>query len=244
MPCGHPLTVISRSLTGWALVAFSWSCSTAPSSAGWPDVVALRDSVAFADAKTAAAEWTIRGAGQAPLYHVACHAYGFEGDTAFDYSGDFECRLTSMYSEEEVSTLFTENWRQTRDWESRARFLAEELVGRCAAYPEHGLVRHFRLRGMLVTLSISRPLLDSMLIPEIPEMRLGLKSFHFSIAVAKDSTARTSIAEPVRYAAPTYGDRKRSSLTCDRVRVSSASGTEDATETRTATSRRERDGSP
>lgn len=125
----------------------------------WPAVEKLQKSMYFEDARKAEAAFTIFGVEGPPLYYIECHTWEFtwnyKGNPDFDYSGDFECRLTSLHSLNTHSTLFTDNPKATRDWESRARFLVEELQGKCGDYPEYGRVRHFRLRGMKITLTIN-----------------------------------------------------------------------------------------
>jgi hypothetical protein len=114
----------------------------------------------------------------------------YEGDPSFDYSGDFECRLTPLYTTTRYSTLLTDNQQQTRDWESRARFLAPELTGRCGDFAEYGRVRTFRLRGMSIRLSLGGIKISAD--PSFP-----LRSFRFAVAVTPDASAVTEIAEPV-----------------------------------------------
>lgn len=90
------------------------------------------------------------------LYKLQCHSAGYVGDPDFDYSGDFECRLSIVDNNNNTySTLLTENLNQTRDWESRARFFATDLRGACAHVPQFGTKRSFELRGMTLTLHIT-----------------------------------------------------------------------------------------
>ena len=44
-----------------------------------------------------------------PLYKLQCHPAGYTGDRDFDYSGDFECRLSSVGFTDRYSTLLTED---------------------------------------------------------------------------------------------------------------------------------------
>jgi hypothetical protein len=155
------------------------------------------------------------------LYRLECHGGGYEGDPQFDYSGDFECRLASLYTEDPYSTLFTENPNQSRDWQSRARFLAEELIGACAEYPEYGRIRTFRLRGMRITLGLA-DITFVLREPSGAEVSSppALESFRFDLRVEPDGTAGSAIAEPVPYVEPEYahpdnpGDRSK---LCDTV---------------------------
>jgi hypothetical protein len=41
------------------------------------------------------------------------------------------------------------------DWRNRGRLIAAQLQGDCLQYPEYSTLRHFRLRGMDVTLAYS-----------------------------------------------------------------------------------------
>jgi hypothetical protein len=214
------MTIPSKSVA-LALVC-ACGCRSSGSS-GWPNIVPLRESAVFTEGVAASADWTIRGAEGKPLYRIACHTSGYEQDPDFVYSGDFECRLASLYSREAQSTLFTDNPQQSRDWESRARFLAEELVGKCSSYPEFGSVRHFRLRGMRITLSVTDFVLDTVQQEEAPGHRLGLKSFRFQLAVERDPRAVSALAEPVPYVEPLYRDPdhpERLVRNCDVVRRS------------------------
>jgi hypothetical protein len=144
------------------------------------------------------------------LSHVSMDRSGL----TFDWSGDFECRLTSLYSHDSFSTLFADNPRVTRDWDTRARFLAEELIGSCASYPEHGALRHFRLRGMTITLSIHDVVFDSTLMDN-GDLRPSLKSFRFVISVERNPAVHSSLTQRVPYPWPEYTDvRRRASLSC------------------------------
>ena len=90
-----------------------------------------------------------------PIYRIQCHSAGYTGDPGFDYSGDFECRLSMIGYDNTYSTLLTEDINQSRDWESRGRFFAADLRGKCAQIPEFGVTRSFQLRGMDLTLLIT-----------------------------------------------------------------------------------------
>jgi hypothetical protein len=183
----------------------------------WPSVTPLKESFHFKDAANAGAKISISGVNGKPLYIIECHTYHYQ-DPDFDYSGDFECRLKSLYSLDAHSTLFSDVAKQTRDWESRARFLNQELVGKCANYPEYGSVRHFRLRGMEITLSVRNPKFEETI--GMKRGRPQLKSFDFDIGVKPDRRATRSIAEPVPYIEPPFANPNDSNdftLKCDKV---------------------------
>lgn len=121
-----------------------------------------------------------------PVYRLQCHSAGYSRDPDFDYSGDFECRLSTVGDRDRYSTLLTEDPDQSRDWESRARFFASDLKGRCALIPEFGATRTFRLRGMKLTLRIVNPRFTA---------DGALASLELRVAVRPDATAHRSIAE-------------------------------------------------
>lgn len=77
-------------------------------------------------------------------------------------------------------------------WFSRGQFSGNDLTGDCGRYPEFGRVRHFRLRGMQLTLSADNVVLD--------QGRLASLTLH--VAVEDDPGARTTIAERAAYLPP------------------------------------------
>jgi len=120
------------------------------------------------------------------LYTLQCHSAGYVGDPDFEYSGDFECRLSLSNQPNTYSTLLTEDINQSRDWESRGRFFSADLRGACAQIPEFGAVRNFRLRGMRLTLKI-----DPMFLGD------KLTSLKLTVTVASDPDAHRAIADIV-----------------------------------------------
>ncbi len=186
----------------------------------WPAIRPTRIGVPFPDARKADTTVVIKESNGKPLYRLACHTSDYSGDTDFDYSGDFECRLTSLDSSEGYSTLLTDDPQPTRDWQSRGRFLAEDLVGSCGTYPEYGLVRHFRLRGMAITLALRDPVFDTVT-AMTGVKRVGLRSFRFEFTAVPDTGAKSPIAERPSVAEPSYRsqDQKIFSKDCDSVRM-------------------------
>lgn len=172
----------------------------------WPEILPFKKSFYFADPNKTEAKMDIFGRDGTPLYLLECHL-GPHEDPAFDYSGDFECRLTSLYSKDAFSTLLTENPKQSRDWQSRGRFLIEELIGKCAVYPEYGKIRHFKLRGMELTLGIKslKMQVDSRDV-KVPKQRARIKELYLDVDVIPDPTASSEIAEPTKYVEPPYAN--------------------------------------
>lgn len=160
----------------------------AVSAEAYPAVRALQRTLEVPDVSRADVVLDIRSIDGAPVYRLQCHSAGYLGDPNFDYSGDFECRLSPIESPDAFSTLLTEDPNQSRDWESRGRFFAAQLREPCAAVPQFGASRTFRLRGMSLDLQIKDPVFD----------RSGkLRSLRLVVSVRPDPLARRPIAEAV-----------------------------------------------
>jgi hypothetical protein len=183
----------------------------------WPQVKPLHESFYFRNAWHASATLLIKGANGVPLYRLQC--YGEQAKRSPSdlqlhaealYSGEFDCHLYSFPDPTASDTLLTDITLPGGESYSRAVINAAELVGACGNYPEYGLVRHFRLRGMRITFTYSdvrtKEELTSIGAPyppgtpriDVPE----LTSFRFSVDIAPDPTAVSTIAEPVPFAPP------------------------------------------
>src|SRR5581483_1985626 len=122
--------------------------SAAATAKTYPSIQPLHTRFSVKDIRNAAVSAQILSTSGDPIYLLQCHSAGYTGDPSFDYSGDFECRLTTRLRDHTYSTLLTEDEEQSRDWESRGRFFAASLKGRCASIPQFGATRSFKLRGM------------------------------------------------------------------------------------------------
>lgn len=137
---------------------------------------------------------TILSASASPLYFLECYSHSVAPPTdGFDFSGDFECALHSLDKSDRYDTLLTELPNANADWESRGRFLTDQLLPPCGDYKELGRTRNFHLRGFRLTLSLSRVVFDK------DRMNLwkdgpALKSFDLKIKVASDDSAASGIA--------------------------------------------------
>jgi hypothetical protein len=133
--------------------------STAMSAAKhiWPIVQGLQETYNFNDPATASLKLIIKeDRSDRPLYVLECHSGLYEGGSDPDFfSGLFDCQLSSLYSTDSVSTLFSETKHQLADWDNRGRFMSDQLLPGCASYPDYGQRRTFRLRGMVITIALS-----------------------------------------------------------------------------------------
>jgi hypothetical protein len=68
------------------------------------------------------------------------------------YLADMTCVLNVGNAERDTSLLSEDG---TAAYYSRGNFNPRTILGTCAAYPEFGLVRHFRLRGFELTIALS-----------------------------------------------------------------------------------------
>jgi hypothetical protein len=186
---------IARPLVCVSLFSILWLLAPKVAAAkSWPPV---RPSVLryhFQSASQAKLKTVIEEADGKPLYILECYASLAAPQTGeFMYSGDFECRLHSSDNKDHVSTLLTELPDADSDWESRGRFLAEQLVEPCGVYDNLGRRRIFRLRGFKLELNLSHVAFDESR-PSFSEKGKALKAFDLEIIVSPDPTAISAIA--------------------------------------------------
>ena len=170
-------------------IACLWFASLCAYAQSYPVPVSISRIFDVPDVNAAAVSLHVKSRDGKDLYKLQCHASGYMGDSTFDYSGYFECRLILSDGQNTYSTLLTEDLDQSRDWESRGRFFAASLKGECAKIPEFGAVRSFTLRGMRLTLRILDPTFQGN----------KLLSLKLAVAVAPDPNAHRSIAEIVPF---------------------------------------------
>jgi hypothetical protein len=170
----------------------------------WPAIQPLKKVYRFSKADAAYLDLDIMGLEGEALYRLQCRTRENDDVVDFDFSGDFECRLTSTYSTDPYSNLLTENPDQSRDWESRARFFSEELQGDCAHYPEYGRVRTFRLRGMEITLKIDpiRFRKGRRTSDHREPLTSLLDAFGFTVSIRAAPQVRSAIAESAHFEQP------------------------------------------
>jgi hypothetical protein len=143
----------------------------------------------------------LKGTEGVAFYKLECHNGFYENDTGVDFSGDFQCVLFAIDGNK-VTTgnlLAVDNKdERSTDWFNRGRILSEQLRGACAGYPEYESVRHFKLRGMLITFQFT----DLEWARLIDQNKLILNKFTFDLSVVLDKRNQTAAAEPVKGAKP------------------------------------------
>lgn len=177
----------TRNILIYSMLA--WCCaSVSKADSRYPHIVPMERVVFVGNVEKANVRVAINSTKGKPIYRIQCHSASYRSDPDFNYSGDFECRMTSAGHGNAYSTLFTEDPNQSRDWESRARFFSSDLKDECAQIPEFGLTRNFRLRGMKVTLQILNPVFDQ---------SGSVRSLKLRIAARSDPSAQGPIAAAV-----------------------------------------------
>ena len=177
-------TLIVWALFPYVLAAYSW-----------PDIQPVEKNFEIRSSADAYVYFDVTGKDGKMLYHFECSTpnIAVQRKIQFDYTGDFSCRLWSP-ADPRHQTLLVENL-DDNDWMSRARFFAYELVDVCREYPEFGRLRHFRLRGMFLTLALDDVHLEPKESTQEHKTRLALTSFRLNVSIRPDSTAKSTIAE-------------------------------------------------
>jgi hypothetical protein len=170
----------------------------------WPLVQPVHEEFTAADGPNARVDLPIKDRRGRVLYRLECRTWlSGDGQTEFDYSGDFECRLVATVPDSTRSSwnLLSDVAKPTRDWEHRGRFLHQQLVGECLSYPGWEPRREFRLRGFRLTLSLSDWVLDPPPRGQAPSSP-ALKRFRVGIDLAPDPTASGAYAAPSGWEQP------------------------------------------
>jgi hypothetical protein len=117
-------------------------------------------------------------------------------NTGIMFNGEFGCILTPGEEDSDRSILTEEG---IPDYFSRSFFSEANLVGTCAAYPQFGVKRSFRARGMVVTLAF-----DDLIVSDEAERKRAaarVEGAHavlhgvFHVSVRPDTSAATARAE-------------------------------------------------
>ena len=153
----------------------------------WPNIKPISGEIVFTDVENATLVINITDVHDKPMYTLACKS-GDIDDNDFNFSGLFHCRLVSLYSLEYVSSLLVETQHHAADWEGRARFMTDQVVGKCAAIPDWGAERTFLLRQMRILLGVHNVELGGNI------QYYDVKSFKFTYNITSDDNAVSCIA--------------------------------------------------
>jgi hypothetical protein len=148
----------------------------------------------------------VRSPNGKPLYLFICRDADDPAVGNVNYAGDLDCHLLPADRGEVEENLLVER-HDVAAWYSRGRMFTSQLRGACAAYPEYGLTRHFRLRGMQITMEFKDTTFS---------LTGELRSYVLRFAVMPDSTAHRDIAENSGYLDPERRAPGRSCTTVQR----------------------------
>jgi hypothetical protein len=136
----------------------------------------------------------IKDATGVPIYKLECHNGNYEGDSGYGFSGAFQCVLIAVRGDKPTSgnLLADVEDQQGTSWWNRGRMRVDQLRGQCLSYPEYSTLRHFRLRGMLITFRFNK---IEWATATGEDNNPGIDKFTFSLDVVPDEVAHGSVAE-------------------------------------------------
>ena len=111
-------------------------------------------------------------------------------ETGINYVGPLGCSLFDKPIIESERSLLSE--ADTPPWHTRGQISYESLIGDCGEYPEYGRIRHFRLRGFELTMSVD----DLFLVDD------KLEYFVLTVSLREDETIISSRTEQPGYISP------------------------------------------
>ena len=166
----------------------------------WPVIEPLQKTYTFVRApdKDTPVLIVARDLSSRPVYKLECHNDHYENERSdIDYSGTFQCALFALRNNTTASwNLLADDSaiQKSTDWMNRGRMLASQLYGECGPVPEFGWLRHFRVRGMLITFRFTNLVWPTPSGPDDVLSRQTLNGFTFEVSIAQDAaaTARTS----------------------------------------------------
>lgn len=183
-----------------SIVALTSGLGVAVRANGWPAIRPLHEVHTFRTPVNSNADTPflafIRSTKGVPVYKVECHNGNYDNESEIDFSGDFQCALFALWKGSEIASwnLLAANTKNelSSDWWNRGRMHSAQLRGVCLAYPEYSTDRHFKLRGMLVTLRFSDTKWSTGKDSHVNPILVG---FTFGLDVVPDRAAQSSRAE-------------------------------------------------
>jgi len=187
------MLTLRQIVRGWIGISIATSIG---SLVVWPPVLPVHKTYTFVhpgqDRGDTPARVFVLGTSSDTLYRIECHNGNYNDTYDLAFSGDIQCALWGVKNGElTTGNLFADstNLQQESEWFNRGRLLAKQVSGQCASYPEFGLIRHFRTRGMSIAL-------------ELGDIRWSfsggkrrLDKFTIDITVEPDSTAQSETSE-------------------------------------------------
>lgn len=199
-------------LWSWRLALVCWAASListltmAAQENGWPVVQAQHEMRTFVDPGSGNTDTPFlalfKNTAGAPLYKFECHNGNYDDDSEMDFSGDFQCALFALNGNTRTTgNLLAADTRneQSTDWWNRGRMRSAQLREPCLAFPEYSTDRHFRLRGMAISMQFSGIEWSA---HKDRQNNPTLRRFTFTLDVVPDKEAHGSRADPSAGPAP------------------------------------------
>lgn len=172
----------------------------------WPTIPPLKEKHVFNGAGKNGADTPvvsfIKDTHGLPVYKLECHNGNYENESEMNFSGDFQCALFEVKGTTLTSgNLLAADTKDelSTDWWNRGRMHAAQLHGECLQYPEYSTDRHFKMRGMLLTLRFT----DMQWGPRKNQQSdPRLIGFTFIVKIVPDQSANSSRAEQVSIPEP------------------------------------------
>jgi hypothetical protein len=196
-----------RRLSAWSGLVLMTNPAVQPTMSGWVTIQPAHIQYQFVlpqdgNADLPAFTFYLRDAAGSSVYKFECHAGGYPDDSEMTWTGDFQCALFP-YRVDTVTPVnllaMDTHEEQSVDWHNRGRMTAAQLQGDCLQYPEYSTLRHFRLRGMDVTLSYTDIVWAQG--PKGPQ----LQKFTLTLDAVPDKDAKTPMAEAATGPTPPKG---------------------------------------
>jgi hypothetical protein len=185
-----------RPLSAWSGLVLMTNPAMQPTDSGWSVIQAVHAEYQFVLPQDPAADLPsfmvyLKDSAGTSRYKFECHGGGYPDDSEMTWSGDFQCALFPYRGDTvtPVNLLAVDTHEeQSVDWHNRGRMSAGQLQGDCLQYPEYSTLRHFRLRGMDLTLAYTDIAWTQG--PKGPK----LQKFTFTVDAAPDKDAKTPVA--------------------------------------------------
>lgn len=196
-PMGLDIRTSLRRMSAWSGLLLMTNPAVQPTDSGWPVIQAVHAEYQFIMPQNVAADLPsftvyLKDSAGVSRYKFECHAGGYPDDSEMTWTGDFQCALFPYRGDTvtPVNLLAVDTHEeQSVDWHNRGRMIGAQLQGECLQYPEYGTLRHFRLRGMDVSLAYTDIVWTQG--PKAPQ----LQKFTLTLDATPDKDAKEPLAE-------------------------------------------------
>jgi len=167
----------------------------------WRGITPFEQTYRVANPRDAVIETHILDPDGGPLYVLVCRTC-LDDSTELIYGCDLDCHLLFDGFEEYEGNLLSD-LEGDAAWHSRGRVEAKELCGPCGDYPEYGRVRHFRMRGIQLTLEFQDVVFQEGTCPSA-ELDPVLESYSLKVTATNEPGAVLEMPEAPEYMRPRH----------------------------------------